>query len=426
MADQRTWARALHGIPDVAASNLCSGCGVCAAAQPELIQMIDTVSGERRPVVNSAAGAAADTSLALSLCPGAHLAHIPNRHEQDDAEVGRIWGPVLEVWEGYAADQQIRWAGSSGGVVTALALHQMASGAAAGVLHTVSKPEDPLRNTTVLSTDRAGVLAGAGSRYSPASPGEALGLVAGTAGPSVVIGKPCDVAGTRMLARRWAELGEKISLTIGIFCAGTPRQDATIEAVESLGVDPAHVADLRYRGNGWPGEFVVSDDSGRTKSLSYQESWGSILQRQRQWRCRICPDHTAEFADVAVGDPWYRPIEPNDPGRSLVLVRTERGRRAVAAALAAGALALERVDGAVIERSQPNLVATRGAVWGRLATMRLLGMPIPHYRGMPMFATWLRRLTWRQKTQSTYGTYRRVRERGLRQPAASRQARGPG
>lgn len=406
----------------MAARHLCSGCGVCAAAQPDVIRMIDTSAGERRPVV---AGSAPDTSLALSVCPGAHLAHGAKSRGRN-AGANRIWGPILEVWEGYATDPEIRWVGSSGGVVTALALHQLTSGAAVGVLHTVPGRRDPLRNETVVSTDRTGVLAGAGSRYSPASPAEGLGLVADATGPCVVVGKPCDVAGTEMLARRRAELGDKIALTIGIFCAGTPRRDATVEAVESLEVDPDQVGELRYRGNGWPGRFVVTDVAGVQRSMSYQESWGTILQRQRQWRCRICPDHTAEFADVAVGDPWYRPIAPNDPGRSLVLVRTDRGRRAVAAALAAGAIELERVDGDVIGRSQPNLITTRGSVWGRLATMRLLGMPIPRYRGMGMFTTWLRKLSWRQKAQSTYGTYRRVRERGLRRPAPPQQVQGPG
>lgn len=405
--------RGLRGIPDVAARNLCSGCGVCAAAQPDTIIMVDTVSGERRPLLQVAPGPPPDTVLAMSVCPGAHLSHHQAEFEGHLDDVSRIWGPVLEVWEGYAADEEIRWAGSSGGVVTALALHQVTSGAAVGVLHTGVRPDDPLRAATVISRDRAGLLSGAGSRYAPASPGEGLGLVAADTGPCVVIGKPCDIAGARMLAQLRPDLSEKVALSIGIFCAGTPRQSGTTEAIRSLGVDPNRVAGLRYRGKGWPGKFEVTDDAGRSESLTYEESWGAVLQRHRQWRCMICADHTGEFADVAVGDPWYRPIAPGDPGRSLVLVRTEAGRRAVQAAMADGSLVLERVAANVIEMSQPNLVKTRGAVWGRLATMRLMGMPTPRYRGLPMFWTWMRELTLRQKAQSTVGTMRRIRRRDL-------------
>ena len=37
----------------------------------------------------------------------------------------------------------------------------------------------------------------------------------------------------------------------------------------------------------------------------------------------MCADHTGEFADIAVGDPWYRPHLDDEPGRSLVLARSE-------------------------------------------------------------------------------------------------------
>lgn len=404
--------------------NLCSGCGVCATAQPNDIRMVDTASGERRPMLEVSAKHPPDTGFALSVCPGARLRHDPGDWDSQLDGVSRIWGPVLEVWEGYAGDPEIRWKGSSGGIITALALHQLTSGRAVGVLHTSARPDDPLRAETVLSKDRVGLLAGAGSRYAPASPGDGLGRVATETGPCVVIGKPCDVAGTRMLAEQRPELSERVSLAIGFFCAGTPRQSATTEAVERLGAEPNRVTGLRYRGNGWPGRFVVTDDTGESRSLSYEESWGAILQRQRQWRCMICADHTGEFADVAVGDPWYRPISSGDPGRSLVLVRTEAGRTAVHAAIADGAIVLERVPNNVIELSQPNLVKTRGAVWGRLMTMRLMGMPTPRYQGLPMFSLWVSRLTWREKAQSTIGTSKRIIQRGLRRGVPSGPSEG--
>lgn len=409
MARKRSHSRGLNSIPDVAAQNLCSGCGVCAAAMPDTIRMVETASGERRPLLTLSAQAPSDTAFALSVCPGAHLRHDPKDFDHHLHDVSRIWGPVLEVWEGYAADPDIRWRGSSGGVVTALALHQLTSGQAAGVLHTGPRADDPARAETVLSRDREGLLAGAGSRYAPASPGEGLGLVEAETGPCVVVGKPCDVAGTRMLGLRRKALSEKVSLTIGIFCAGTPSQGGTTEAIRSLGLDPSRLTGLRWRGHGWPGRFVATTSDGATQSLTYEQSWGAILQKHRQWRCMVCADHTGEFADLAVGDPWYRPVGPGDPGRSLVLVRTDVGRRAVQAAMVDGALVLERVPSEVIEWSQPNLVKTRGAVWGRVITMRILGRPSPYYQGLPMFPTWLRRLTVREKLQSTLGTVIRLR-----------------
>ena len=118
----------------------------------------------------------------------------------------------------------------------------------------------------------------------------------------------------------------------------------TVEMLRVMGVPRVEdVVDVRYRGNGWPGHATATLRDGSTRTLTYDESWGRILQRHRPWRCHVCADHTGEFADIAVGDPWYRVPQPDDPGRSLVLARTERGRALVAAALEAGALVLDRV-----------------------------------------------------------------------------------
>ena len=152
------------------------------------------------------------------------------------------------------------------------------------------------------------------------------------------------------------------------------------------------------------------------RQLTYDQSWGQILQKHRQWRCQVCADHTGELADVSVGDPWYRTIPPGEPGRSLVLVRTARGREVVRRAIASGALVLEPVSPDVLVRSQPNLLHTRGAVWGRTTAMRALGLPAPRFEQMPTFPTWRDDLTTRQKAQSIYGTAKRIVQRRLDRP----------
>ena len=46
-------------------------------------------------------------------------------------------------------------------------------------------------------------------------------------------------------------------ITIGIFCAGTPSSQGTLDLLEKQGIDPRTVEEIRYRGNGWPGKFSV-------------------------------------------------------------------------------------------------------------------------------------------------------------------------
>ncbi len=405
-------------IRDVAEKQLCCGCGACAYISPDDIHMVDDIANGRRPVVaNEHSQTAAE---ALKACPGVALTHDPARFPKDVIqELTPGWGPVLEVWEGHASDEQLRYAGSSGGAASALALFCIEQGGMHGLLHIDARPDAPFLNHTVLSTTREQVLGATGSRYAPASPCDGLGMVESAPDPCVMIGKPCDIAAARKAAELRPALRDRLGLTIAIFCAGTPSTDGTMEMLRQLGVDdPTQVESVRYRGNGWPGLATVTwrDATGATRaaSMTYAESWGDILQKHRQWRCYICPDHTGEFADISVGDPWYRAIPEGALGHSLVLVRSERGREIVRRAMESGYLTLQRVGADIVPASQPNLLATRGALWGRLLALRLFGAPRPRFEGFATFRFWLSELSLKQKAQSIYGTARRVYRKQLR------------
>jgi coenzyme F420 hydrogenase subunit beta len=194
--------------------------------------------------------------------------------------------------------------------------------------------------------------------------------------------------------------------------------------------DPSSLLSLRYRGNGWPGkataEFRTPDGGTRTRELTYEASWGDILQKHRQWRCYVCADHTGEFADIAVGDPWHRPIGNNEPGRSLILARTPHGQRVIEQAIEAGYLVAEPAEADILPRSQPNLLKTRGSIWARIWVCRLMGAAAPRFKGMPMFRFWLTRLSLVEKLRSITGTVKRVLRKGLRRRAVMRFARQSG
>lgn len=398
-------------IEEITRARLCTGCGVCAHLHPERLHMADVPDVGRRPlpivgITTPTTGAGVDA------CPGRALTQPPDR--LTGAPFHGEWGPVLGLYECWSTDPDLRHRGSSGGVVSALAAHAVDAGDAVGALQVRASRTDPLRNETVLNRTYEDIVAAAGSRYAPASPCERLDLVEEAEGPSVVVGKPCDIAATRQAAAHRPQLADKVAITLGIFCAGTPTTEATTATIERLGVNPQSVSKVDYRGEGWPGEFRVETRDGRRASMSYAESWGG-LTKQRQWRCLVCPDHTGEFADLSIGDPWYRTVREGEPGRSLVVIRTERGRALLQSAFEKGALEGIQLPLQRLPESQPNLEATRGAVWGRQLAMRLVGMPAPRFRGLPSFRLWWR-LPLRAKAGSTLGTIRRIVVRGLRRP----------
>jgi coenzyme F420 hydrogenase subunit beta len=289
-----------------------------------------------------------------------------------------------------------------------------------GVLHIAADESRPFASRTVLSRGRGEILSNTGSRYAPASPCDGLDRIASAPGPCVFIGKPCDVAAVRKVQAVNPYLDRNIGVAIGIFCAGTPSTQGTLDLLTSLGIDPARVEGLRYRGKGWPGKFSVKmkGEEGLREVLAYREAWG-FVQRYRPYRCHLCPDGTGEFSDISCGDPWYRQVRDGEQGYSLVLVRTERGREIVRGALEAGYVSLERAEPRIVEASQRNLLAKRGAVWGRLLTMRAFGIPTPRFPGFSLFANW-KRLSMPEKARSILGTARRIIKRAYYRPAAQK------
>jgi coenzyme F420 hydrogenase subunit beta len=237
----------------------------------------------------------------------------------------------------------------------------------------------------------------------------------------VFVGKPCDVVALRKRQALDGGLSDRVGLAISIFCAGTPSTLGTKRILESLSVKPEDVAEFRYRGHGWPGRAAATVRGGERmeRSMSYEESWGAILSRHTQFRCRLCPDSTGELADISCGDPWYREVAPDDPGRSLVLVRTGVGREVVRDAMKAGYVRLEPVDGDTLPRSQRSLLQRRRHLWGRLLALQVFGVPVPRYRGFSLLANW-RALSARDKIRSVFGTVCRIRQRKWNKPLPPR------
>lgn len=416
----------IKSIDDVVERQLCTGCGACAYLEPNRFRMVNSLEFGNRPIAKK--NACRESFEGLEACPGASLDRERLQGNRDSAfvaELFREWGPILSVWEGSAADVNIRFAGSSGGAASALALYCLEALGMEGVLHAAANDEMPFLNKTVLSKSREELLTRTGSRYAPASPAEGLNLVDDSEGQFVFIGKPCDAAAVQNIRISRSRLNEKLGLVISFFCAGVPSTNGTIELLRAQGIgDPAKVTSLRYRGNGWPGNWVAEyrDESSRnhSASLNYDDSWG-FLEKYRQWRCYICPDHTGEFSDIAVGDPWYRQIEPGESGSSLLVARTQLGYKIITAAHEAGYINLDRKDHSLLPRSQPNLLKTRSALWGRLITLRLMNAAVPRYSGFGLLNSWLKHSSALEKFRSISGTIKRILKRKLRSKAVVRE-----
>jgi coenzyme F420 hydrogenase subunit beta len=337
----------------VAAGRLCSGCGGCAAAAPGKIAMALEPPGFLRPVQRAPLTAEEERTVA-AICPGLRL---------DQAAEGRaddpLWGPHLGVWTGHATDPGLRHAASSGGALSALLVHLLESGAVEFVLQTAADPDNPLGNRTVLSRTAAEVMAASGSRYAPSAPLAGIEAHLGQGRRFAFVGKPCDVGALRAMARRDPRVDACIPVTLSFFCAGVPSQAGAAAVLDRLGAPPEEVAAFRYRGNGWPGSAVATLRDGGERAMSYHDSWGRVLSKHVQFRCKICPDGVGGLADIVCADAWEcdeegYPLFEEREGVSLVVARTGAGRALLEGAVAAGRLSVTPLPIGRVAAMQPG------------------------------------------------------------------------
>ncbi len=362
--------------------------------------------GYLRPEQSAPLAADEEASVA-AICPG-----LGQRVEAGGRTDPVLWGPYVEAVTGWAADPATRHAGSSGGALSAILAHLLESGAVDAVIQVGASPDRAIANRTVISTDAAGVIAAAGSRYAPSAPLEGLATLVGGARRHAFVGKPCDAAALRAWAMRDARVAAAFPVILSFFCAGVPSEAGGEAVLAALGTSGDQTAAFRYRGNGWPGRATATLRDGGERSMSYHDSWGRILSRHVQHRCKICADGTGNAADIVCADAWeadaegYPKFEEAD-GISLIMARTALGARIVAEARAAGAIRTGPFDMTALAAIQPGQRERRRALAARLFALRVLGRPVPDYRGLNILAA-ARQNPFARNIRNFLGTARRA------------------
>ena len=309
---------------------------------------------------------------------------------EHEGEYHPIWGPLIKVRLGWSLDPELRHNASSGGALSAVLNHLLEMGEIDYVVQTAVSDTSPLRNALKVSTGRDDVFHSAGSRYAPSSPLEDIGERLEAPGRFAFVGKPCDVAGLRQLARLDPRVADKVPYMIAFMCAGVPSYRGTSALLEALGVkDESDVVAFRYRGDGWPGYASAELKDGRKLTMDYDSSWGGVLNKHLQFRCKICPDGIGEFADIVSADGWRldesgKATFEESEGRSLILTRTAKGEALIERMIAQNAMGTEPTSTAAMEIMQPYQTIRKGFIWSRLFAMMVMGKRRPAFKNLSL------------------------------------------
>jgi len=369
-------------IDEIVQGGLCIGCGLCeSVARPDRVEFVTTADGRERPL---ARGVLDDGTLRTvnAVCPGTRVEGADTRTLAPGTATDPIWGPIATAVRGHAADPAVRYRGSSGGALTALAQFLLASGRVELIVHVAASRRAPMRSARHLSFDSAAVLDTCGSRYGPAAPLRDFLSVLDRGRPFALIGKPCDVGAVRNLARIDARVDRYMRYALTMICGGASELGKSEDVLRRFGVDERDLTLFRYRGHGNPGATRIETRDGRAYELSYDEMWEDEATWRLQSRCKICPDAIGEAADIVVGDTWPDATpQGEDAGFNSIIARTTAGTELYEAAVSAGVITVcEPLTARQLDDFNPHQVAKKRAVGVRLAALRALGRPVPRTR----------------------------------------------
>lgn len=393
-------------VERVLRGQLCTGCGLCASAAGDAIEMRMVAPGYSRPVVTGPVPPEAERVIAAS-CPGAVVAPWAG-----GPNANATWGPWSQILTGHARDPKIRYEGSSGGALSALMIHALQIGLVDRVIHVAADPEQPTRNVTTCSRTPDEVIAGAGSRYTASSPLAEIDNILGEGGRVGFLGKPCDVSALRQLAKVDHRVDQHVPLMLSFFCGGMPSHDGVDRILATMGVRREDVVAFRYRGQGWPGTAAATTRDGLVARMSYADSWGGHLSKEVQFRCKICPDAVGGAADIACADAWYGgesgyPTFEEQDGRSLIVSRSQAGDDLLRSAVAAGSVEVEPLDVGEIKLMQPSQARRKRLVAARTAALTVTGQPKPDMSGT-LVAQAAKQADLPDAARNFAGTFRRI------------------
>jgi len=334
---------------------LCSGCGACSlVCKSNCIKVIET---ECLNEVTINEDLCTKCHLCLSVCTGYEL-YKNLRNTDWDQKLPSDPGTMRSTFVSCAKDYEIRRQGASGGFVSGLALTLLESKAIAVVSCVKQDPEKPLESVAFAAKTTNDIKSSMGSRYMPVSACLGLKDCLAEEKPFMFVGKPCDISAMGKLRKQLPALGNRDCLTLNIFCHNTPYRRALSDLFKNYGLSKEGVKKIRFRGDGWPGSFVIEYENGEKFILPYREAWGKNLSKLKYVpvRCLLCDDPLGREADISVGDPWGKEFASERDGLSLIILRTELAEETMKEIFSQATLEKQEVTEEDVLRCQFNLL----------------------------------------------------------------------
>lgn len=340
-----------HVVSEIVDAGLCLRCGACAPACPFDILRFDD---DAYPYITDEAACPVNCKRCLKICPGetVDFAALDREMFGFSPHPQSVTGIVRRALVTFSTDRQLREAATSGGFTTQLLEYMMQSGYIDGalVLGSISD-EKGWREKPFIARSPQELRSAIKSKYRLVPYLEPLKEMEDIDGRYAVVALPCHIHAIKKYVNSTRKLKKRIVLTIGLYCNVAFEPRVYDELCEFNGVEKKDIRHLDFRAGHWPGTVLATlQDGTKTKVLKAEEmrdEFNLLKLFYAPERCNMCVDFSAEYADIAVGDPWLRGRPDGEfifpDGRTGVITRTEFGDRMIDEAVAAGLIKVEEI-----------------------------------------------------------------------------------
>lgn len=316
-------------LVDVIKKERCVGCGACETSCP--VKSITLENGTPKLV-----GLCISCGICYNSCPRTIFDEATieekifgRKRTGEETDIGIIRSRYAVKTK----QEDIEKSCQDGGAVTSTLTQFLSDGKRCAVVAAIDDKMLWMPKPFV-AKNRVELIKAAGSKYTscPILVGVDSAISGYKASEIAVVGTPCQIRALRKIETEQvsnSRISDAVNLKIGLFCMETFNYDDLIKFLESEGAEIPKITKFAIN----RGRFIAYQEGGKVLEVKLNK-----LKKLVRPCCEECKDFTSEFADISVGNVG------SPDGWSTVLVRTERGEAALAAAREAGLIEVKRLE----------------------------------------------------------------------------------
>ncbi|KUG19909.1 coenzyme f420-dependent oxidoreductase [hydrocarbon metagenome] len=331
----------IGNISHITNNALCTACGACAGICPSnAIEITSNTAGYLVANIDN------DLCIGCRKCAKICPSNPENKPSIDADDI--FHGVCLAGYVGYARDNTIRQRSQSGGIVTALLCYLLEQNEIEGAVVNNLNPQTR-RPQAVFASSKSEIIDACGSYYAQSTVVKTILENSDRKSAAVVLG--CQAKSLQLIREQYPYINLP-EYTIGLVCAGQYSGNMIDDLIEQSGCEDEQISKFRFRDKsvGWPGDVHVatsSNDYWLPKERRYR-----LKQVYELHRCIACYDQMNVFSDIVCGDPWGISHKQQPEGHTVVIARTEKGKKLLELAAREGVIVLEDLSAEDIFRGQ--------------------------------------------------------------------------